>query len=170
MMMISVIFHFNLPVKIVRPFNTFGPRQSARAIIPTIISQLISGKKELYIGNLSPTRDLTYVKDTVKGFYEIAKSSKLFGEVINIGINKEISIEQLVNLIGELIGAEFKIVNDNARVRPQKSEVERLICNNSKILNMTDWKPEYDFRKGLTETIEWFKNNMKYYKSGIYNV
>ena len=161
---------FDLPVKIVRPFNTYGPRQSARAIIPTIISQLLFGEKELHLGNLTPTRDLTFVKDTAKGFYEIAKSSQLLGEATNIGMNKEISIGLLVNLIAELIGSEFNIIPDEVRVRPSKSEVERLMCDNTKILNMSQWKPDYALKKGLAETIEWIKENMKYYKPEVYNV
>ncbi len=161
---------FGLPVKIVRPFNTYGPRQSARAIIPTIISQLYAGQKTLYLGNLDPTRDLTFVKDTVKGFFEIAKSPKLIGEVTNIGMNKEISIGRLVDLIIELVGFDVKISSDNIRVRPQNSEVNRLMCDNKKLLAMSKWVPEYDLKRGLIETIEWIKENMKYYKPEEYNV
>jgi len=161
---------FDLPVKIVRPFNTYGPRQSARAIIPTIIIQLLSGKKELQIGNLTPTRDLTYVNDTIRGFYEIAKSSQLIGEVTNIGMNEEISINDLLYYIGELMGCEINTILDEARVRPIKSEVNRLICDNTKILNMTKWKPGYELKEGLRETIKWIEQNQNFYKPEVYNV
>ncbi|HPG38218.1 MAG TPA: NAD-dependent 4,6-dehydratase LegB [bacterium] len=161
---------FNLPVKIVRPFNTYGPRQSARAIIPTVISQILEGNREIKLGNLAPTRDLTFVKDTVKGFYEISLSTKLFGEITNIGMNNEISIGDLVQLIAKLMDVEIKVLADTQRVRPGKSEVERLYCDNSKILNNTNWKPDYNLKKGLLETIPWIKDNLSYYKSEIYNV
>lgn len=161
---------FGLPVKIVRPFNTYGPRQSARAIIPTVISQLLAGIKEVKLGNLSPTRDLTFVKDTAKGFYEIAKSDKLTGRATNIGMNTEIEIGALAQLIGDLIGCDFEIISDPQRVRPEKSEVERLLCDNSKIRKYTNWKPDYDLKKGLEETIDWIKKNMNKYKTKIYNV
>lgn len=161
---------FNLPVKIVRPFNTYGPRQSARAIIPTVISQLLAGKKILNLGNLTPTRDLTFVKDTVRGFYEIAKSDILIGEATNIGMNSEIKISELVKLIGDLIGDEFEVISEQQRVRPDKSEVERLFCDNSKIIKNTDWKPNYNLKRGLIETIEWMKSNISNFKTNIYNV
>jgi len=167
---ISFYRSFNLPIKIVRPFNTFGPRQSARAIIPTVISQILSGKEKLSIGNMTPTRDLTFVKDTCKGFIEIFNSTKLFGEITNIGMNQEISIKDLVKKIGSLANAEINIETDANRVRPDDSEVERLVCNNNKLMNNTDWKPEYDLGKGLLETIDWIKNNMDNYKPDIYNV
>ena len=167
---ISFYRSFNLPIKIVRPFNTFGPRQSARAIIPTVISQILSGKEKLSIGNMTPTRDLTFVKDTFKGFFEIFNSTKLFGEITNIGMNQEISIKDLVKKIGSLANAEINIETDANRVRPDDSEVERLVCNNNKLMNNTDWKPEYDLGKGLLETIDWIKNNMDNYKPDIYNV
>jgi len=161
---------FNLPVKIVRPFNTYGPRQSARAIIPTIIAQILNGQTTITLGNLSPTRDLTFVKDTVNGFIEIAKSNELFGEITNIGMNDEISIGNLAKLIAQLMGADIEIISAQERVRPEKSEVERLCCNNSKLLKHTDWTPRYDLRKGLSETIKWMKSNMNYYKPKIYNI
>jgi NAD dependent epimerase/dehydratase len=161
---------FNLSVKIVRPFNTYGPRQSARAIIPTVISQLLAGKREIKLGNLTPTRDLTFVKDTAKGFYEIAKSDNLIGEATNIGMNNEIQILELVKLIGEMIGCEFEIFSDEKRIRPGKSEVERLFCENSKIITNTNWKPEYNLKLGLKETIDWVKINMNQFKTDIYNV
>ena len=161
---------FELPVKIVRPFNVYGPRQSARAIIPTVITQILSGRKTLKFGNLHPTRDLTFVKDTTSGFHEIFKSDKLFGEITNIGMNEEISIENLVKLIIELIGKKVKIKTDSQRLRPEKSEVERLYCDNSKILQNTSWQPKYTLKTGLIETIEWIKNNLYNFKPGIYNV
>ncbi|MBU1196090.1 MAG: GDP-mannose 4,6-dehydratase [Proteobacteria bacterium] len=154
---ISYYRSFDLPVKIVRPFNTYGPRQSARAIIPTVIAQCLSGNKEIKLGNLSPTRDLTFVKDTCRGFLEIFKADQLFGEATNIGMNSEISMGGLVNLIAEIMKMEIVIKTETDRVRPQKSEVDRLYCDNSKILEHTAWSPEYNLRNGLTETIEWFK-------------
>lgn len=167
---ISYYKSFKLPVKIVRPFNTYGPRQSARAIIPTIISQILSGKNEIQIGNLYPTRDLTYVRDTVKGFIAISESPELVGEITNIGMKTEISIGELAKTIMELTGADIPIKSDNNRIRPDGSEVTRLVCDNSKIIKKTDWNPEYNLRKGLKETIEWIKNNISEYKPEIYNV
>lgn len=167
---ISFYRSFNLPVKIVRPFNTYGPRQSARAIIPTVISQILAGKEKLSIGNLTPTRDLTFVKDTCKGFLEIYKSNQLFGEVTNIGMEQEISVKDLVQKIGSLTNAELIIETDTDRVRPDNSEVERLLCNNTKLIQNTEWQPDYDLDKGLTETIDWLKINMDNYKPDIYNV
>lgn len=169
-MSISYFRSFDLPVKIVRPFNTYGPRQSARAIIPTVISQILSGQKVLKLGNTAPTRDLTFVKDTANGFIEISKSSKLNGEITNIGMNEEISVGDLSNMIAEIIGKKIIIQSDEQRVRPTKSEVERLVCNNEKIINNTSWKAQYDLRSGLKETIEWFMQNMNSYKVDIYNV
>ena len=166
---ISYYRSFNLPVTVVRPFNTYGPRQSDRAIIPTVISQILSDKKELKLGNLHPTRDLTFVKDTAKGFYELAISNSLAGQVINIGMSDEISIGDLVKLIAEIIGADIKIVSDSQRLRGDKSEVERLYCANSKILKETNWKPDYNLRSGLKETIDWIKENLDIYKPDIYN-
>lgn len=167
---ISYYKSFDLPVKIVRPFNTYGPRQSARAIIPTVISQILSGKTELNLGNLTPTRDLTFVKDTANGFLQIALAEGLFGEITNIGMSEEITIGDLVKLIAKLIGTEVEIRSDEQRIRPDKSEVERLFCNNSKILANTQWTPAYTLESGLTETIEWIKNNLSYFKTDIYNV
>jgi dTDP-glucose 4,6-dehydratase len=167
---ISFYRSFNLPVKIVRPFNTYGPRQSARAIIPTVISQLLSGKGKLSLGNLSPTRDLTYVKDTSKGFLEIFNSDKLFGEVTNIGMGKEINVGELVKKISSLISFKANIIEDTLRVRPENSEVERLLCDNNKLITNTNWKPDYDLNKGISETIEWLKNHIDLYKPDIYNV
>jgi NAD dependent epimerase/dehydratase len=167
---ISYYNSFDTPVKIVRPFNTYGPRQSARAIIPTVISQILNGEKILKLGNISPTRDLTFVKDTANGFYEIANAEGLFGEFTNIGMNEEITIGNLVQLIAELIGTKVEIVSDEQRVRPGKSEVERLFCDNTKIKANTLWTPNYTLISGLTETIEWIGNNLSYFKSNIYNV
>src|ERR1035437_369413 len=147
---ISYYNSFNLPVKIVRPFNTYGPRQSARAIIPTVISQILNGQTTLKLGNLNPTRDLTFVKDTVNGFYEIARSEGLFGEITNIGMSEEITIGNLVKLIAELIGSKVEILSDEQRIRPDKSEVERLFCNNTKIKANTTWNPNYNLKSGLT--------------------
>jgi NAD dependent epimerase/dehydratase len=167
---ISYFRSFNLPVKIVRPFNTYGPRQSARAVIPTIITQLLQGNKNIKLGNISPTRDLTFVKDTANGFIEISKSDKLNGAITNIGMNEEISVGDLVQLIAKLMGKTINIETDEQRIRPDASEVERLFCNNDKILKDTKWKPSYTLTKGLTETTEWFKNNHNIYKADIYNV
>ena len=161
---------FGLPVKLARPFNTFGPRQSARAIIPTIISQLLSGKKELKLGNLSPTRSFTYVKDTVEGILAVAKSDQLIGEATNIGTNDEVSIGDLVKLIVRLTKKKVSIHQDQNRVRPANSEVERLACDNRKISEATGWKPKYDLEKGLLETIDFIKTNAHFYKPEIYNV
>ena len=161
---------FGLPVKVVRPFNTYGPRQSARAIIPTIITQILNGQTSLRLGNLTPTRDLIFVKDTAHGFVAIAESDKLFGEITNIGMNDEISIGDLARVILELMKSDIKIISDDQRIRRDKSEVERLRCDNTKILKFTNWKPQYDLKCGLLETIEWLKSNIDYYKSEIYNV
>jgi len=167
---ISYYRSFGLPVKIVRPFNTYGPRQSARAIIPTVINQILDGKTVLELGNLNPTRDLTFVKDTVKGFIEILKCDELIGKATNIGMNQEISIRNLINLITRLMGAEVTIKSDEQRVRPSNSEVERLWCNNSQIITKTNWQPKYTLETGLQETIEWIKCNKNIYKADIYNV
>jgi NAD dependent epimerase/dehydratase len=167
---LSYFRSFNLPVKVVRPFNTYGPRQSARAFIPTVMSQVLSGNEEIKLGNLSPTRDLTFVKDTSSGFLEIAKSELSIGEVTNIGMNEEISMGDLIKLIGDVIGSNISVVGDKQRVRPEKSEVERLFCDNSKILRNTNWKPQYDLEKGIRETVEWLKQNIHHYKPEIYNV
>lgn len=169
-MALSFFRSFKVPVKIVRPFNTYGPRQSARAIIPTVISQILSGKKYIKLGNLSPTRDLTFVKDTVMGFIDIAKSDTLFGRVTNIGMNNEISVIKLAKLIAKLLNAEIEIIQDDERVRAEKSEVERLRCDNTNLKQNTSWEPAYNLESGLKETIEWFKDNLQFYKSDIYNI
>ena len=163
---------FNMPITIVRPFNTYGPRQSSRAVIPTIITQLLNGETEIKLGALTPTRDFNYVKDTVKGFIEIAKSENTIGEEINIATCSEISIEELALEIINQINPKAKIVCDEERLRPDKSEVNRLLGCNKKIKNLTNWNPEYSFKEGIKETIEWFKNEevLKKYKSDIYNI
>ena len=161
---------FNLPVAIVRPFNTFGPRQSARAVIPTIITQLLAGKTEIKLGSLTPTRDFNYVKDTVAGFLEIAESDRTIGEEINIATQKEISIGELAEEIIRQINPDARIVCDEQRLRPGKSEVSRLLGDNQKILNITDWKPRYSLGEGIKETIAWMKDNLDRYKVDIYNL
>ena len=161
---------FNLPVTIVRPFNTYGPRQSARAVIPTIITQLLSGKEEIKLGSLTPTRDFNYVKDTVNGFIEIYRSDKTIGEEINIATQQEISIGELANELICQINPSARIICDEQRLRPEKSEVNRLLGSNQKILCLTDWKPQYSFSQGISETIDFLKHNMDRYKADIYNV
>jgi len=163
---------FGLPVTIVRPFNTYGPRQSARAVIPAIIIQLLNGNNEIKLGNLTPTRDFVFVKDTVNGFIEIAKSEKTIGREINIATQSEISIGRLAQLIIDIINPEAKIVQDQKRFRPEKSEVQRLIGSNKKLKELTNWKQDYSLEEGLRETIQWFSNkeNLKQYKAGVYNV
>ncbi|MDY4070164.1 MAG: NAD-dependent 4,6-dehydratase LegB [Lachnospiraceae bacterium] len=161
---------FELPVTIVRPFNTYGPRQSARAVIPTIISQLLAGKEEIRLGSLTPTRDFNFVKDTANGFYEIARSDRTIGEEINIATQQEISIGDLANELIRQINPNAKIVCETQRTRPEKSEVNRLLGCNEKIKRLTDWRPQYTFEQGLAETIEWIRNNMGSYKTDIYNV
>ena len=161
---------FELPVSIVRPFNTYGPRQSARAVIPTVISQLLAGKEEIKLGSLTPTRDFNFVKDTVNGFYEIAKSENTIGEEINIATKQEISIGELAKEIISQINPKAKIVCDEMRLRPEKSEVNRLLGDNAKIQRLTDWKPQYTFEEGISETIAWIRDNLDRYKTDIYNV
>jgi NAD dependent epimerase/dehydratase len=163
---------FNLPVTIVRPFNTFGPRQSARAVIPTIIAQLLNGKGEIKLGALHPTRDLVFVKDTVNGFVEIAKSDSLIGQEVNIATNSEITVGDLAQNLINIINPKAKIVSDDIRLRPEKSEVERLFGSNEKILQHTNWRQKYSLEDGLKETIEWFRDskNLRLYKADIYNV
>lgn len=161
---------FNLPIATIRPFNTYGPRQSARAVIPTIISQILAGKREIKLGSLTPTRDFNYVKDTAEAFIKIAESDKTIGEVINAGSNYEITIGDTVKKIIKLIGHDVKILCDEERIRPEKSEVNRLWADNTKIKNLTEWTPKYSIDEGLAETIQWIKNNMQYFKTDIYNV
>ena len=167
---ISYYRSFGTPVKIARPFNTYGPRQSARAIIPSIIIQILSGTENIKLGNKSPSRDLTYVKDTVKGFIAIAANDDFNGQAVNIGSGTEITIADLVDKITELMESDCRVSSDNLRIRPSMSEVERLCCDNSLLLSSTKWKPEYNLDKGLLETIKWLKANIMQYKTGIYNV
>ena len=161
---------FNLPVTIVRPFNTYGPRQSARAVIPTIITQLLSGKTEIKLGSLTPTRDFNYVKDTVNGFIAISEADNVIGEEINIATQKEISIGELANEIIAQINPSAKIVCEEERLRPEKSEVNRLLGSNAKITRLTDWRPQYSLKEGIAETIAWMKDNLDSYKTDIYNI
>jgi dTDP-glucose 4,6-dehydratase len=161
---------FGLPVKIVRPFNTFGPRQSARAIIPATIAQILSGNRCIRAGNLAPTRDFTYVLDTVEGFVRIANSDRLVGEVTNIGCNQEISVGDLATLIAALMGKEVELEVTPERVRDPKSEVLRLRCDNQKLVDHTAWQPQHSLKDGLIETIEWVRNNAALYKPSLYNV
>jgi dTDP-glucose 4,6-dehydratase len=171
-------FHssFGVPIIICRPFNTYGPRQSARAIIPTVITQILSGKKKIQLGSLTPTRDFNYVKDTVSGFIQILNSDNGHGEVVNIGSNYEVSIGDTVNLIADILGLKIEVATDAQRIRPVESEVERLWADNTKAKKMFGWSPRYGglegLREGLTETIDWFSNqeNLSRYKSNLYNV
>jgi dTDP-glucose 4,6-dehydratase len=161
---------FGTPVSIVRPFNTYGPRQSARAVIPTIITQLLAGKDELRLGSLTPTRDFNYVKDTVQGFIEISKSDKTVGEEINIATQQEISIGQLAEELIRQINPKARIICDEDRLRPEKSEVNRLLGSNEKIKRLTNWTPRYTLEQGLKETIDFFRNNLNKFKTDIYNI
>lgn len=161
---------FDLPVSIVRPFNTYGPRQSARAVIPTIITQLLCGNKEIKLGSLLPTRDFNYVKDTVNGFVEIYRSNKTIGEEINIATQQEISIGELAKELIEQINPMAHIVCDEQRLRPEKSEVNRLLGSNKKIMDLTNWKPQYTFKRGVEETIDFLRENIDKYKTDIYNL
>jgi len=163
---------FDLPLVIARPFNTYGPRQSARAVIPTIITQIASGKRQIKLGDLRPTRDMNYVEDTCRGMIALAECEKAIGETVNIGSNFEISIKDLVNLIKEIMQLNIEIVTDKKRLRPENSEVFRLWCDNTKINELTDFIPKYSIREGLKKTVDWFINpeNLKKYKTSIYNV
>ncbi len=160
---------FGLPIKIVRPFNIYGPRQSARAIIPTISIQILNGIEKIKLGNLNAKRDLTFVKDTVQGFIEIAKNEKFNGESINIGMQEEISVKDLVNKISKIANKKVEVEIDNQRVRPDKSEVDRLLCDNSKLIKNSNWKPIYNIDTGLKETINWIDQNKNLFKHNIYN-
>ncbi len=163
---------FELPLTIARPFNTYGPRQSARAVIPTIITQIVSGKKQIKLGDLTPTRDLSYVEDICRGFIALAECEKAIGETVNIGSNFEISIGDVVDNIREIMNSDVEVATDNARLRPEKSEVFRLWCDNTKICNLTGFTPKYTIQEGLKKTIAWFTNpdNLRKYKTDIYNV
>lgn len=172
--MVALSFYnaFDLPVTVARPFNTYGPRQSARAVIPTIISQILSGMKELKLGDLRPTRDFNYVLDTCNGFLKLAESNKTIGKEINISSNYEVSIGDTVIMIKELMDSDITIINDSERLRPENSEVFRLWGDNSLISELTGFKPQYSLKEGMLETINWFKkgSNIKKYKSDIYNL
>lgn len=161
---------FELPVTIVRPFNTYGPRQSARAVIPTIITQLLSGCKEIKLGSLTPTRDFNYVKDTVNGFIAMYESEQTIGQEINIATQREISIGELASELIRQINSCARIVCEEQRRRPVNSEVNRLLGSNEKIKKLTKWQPQYTFEEGLAETITFFKNNLDKYKTDIYNI
>ena len=163
---------FNTPVTIVRPFNTYGPRQSARAVIPTVITQLLSGTEEIKLGSLHPTRDFNYVKDTVAGFIAIAASPNTIGEEINVASQQEISVGELAQVMIDEINPSARIISDDIRLRPEKSEVERLLGSNEKILRLTGWHPKINLKQGIRETIVWFKNaeNLRRYKWDHYNV
>lgn len=171
-MAMSFYNSFNLPLTIARPFNTYGPRQSARAVIPTIISQIASGQKKIQLGDTIPTRDFNYVIDTCRGFLALLECDDAIGETVNIGSNYEISVGDTLELIRELMNSDVEFVTDNQRLRPEKSEVFRLWCDNSKIHSLTGFDPTYSLRDGLKETIEWFTQtaNLAKYKSDIYNV
>ncbi len=171
-MAMSYFNAFDLPLTIARPFNTYGPRQSARAVIPTIIAQIASGCKQIELGDVMPTRDFNYVEDTCRGFLELARCENAMGEVVNIGSNYEISIADTLHLIRELMGSQVEFVLDEQRMRPEKSEVNRLWCDNTKIRDLTGFEPKFSITQGLQKTIEWFTaaNNLAKYKANIYNV
>jgi len=171
-MAMSFYNSFDLPLTIARPFNTYGPRQSARAVIPTIITQIASGKKQIQLGDTTPTRDFNYVADTCRGFLELARCNEAVGETVNIGSNYEISVGDTLNLIRELMGSEVEFLTDQQRIRPGKSEVFRLWCDNTKIHGLTGFQPQYDIRQGLQKTIDWLllPENLAKYKADIYNV
>jgi nucleoside-diphosphate-sugar epimerase len=161
---------FDLPVSIIRPFNTFGPRQSARAVIPTIITQALSDAETIRLGSLSPVRDLNYVKDTVEGFLAVAASEKTIGKVTNVGRGEGISIGDLAQKIVSICGSSAGIETDSQRVRPEKSEVFELVCDNNRAQDLLGWQPRYTLDEGLEETVEWIRSRLHHYKSGIYNV
>jgi dTDP-glucose 4,6-dehydratase len=174
---IALSFHaaFETPVTVVRPFNTYGPRQSSRAVIPTIITQIANGRRELQLGALHPTRDFNFVADTVTGFIAALKSERAVGEVINLGSNYEISIGETARAISEVMGVEIKVLTDERRLRPEKSEVNRLWASNAKAAELLDWRPAYGglegFHRGLRETVEWFsfRDNLRMYRADVYN-
>ncbi|WP_445366947.1 NAD-dependent 4,6-dehydratase LegB [Methylomonas sp. BW4-1] len=171
-MAMSFFNAFNLPVTIARPFNTYGPRQSARAVIPTIITQIAAGKKRIQLGDVSPTRDFNYVEDTCRGFIALAESAQAIGETVNIGSNFEISVGETLNLIKSIMASDVEFLVDEQRLRPEKSEVNRLWCDNSKIKQLTGFAPQVTLEEGLRRTVAWFTepDNLKRYKADIYNV
>ena len=168
----SFFYSFDMPVTIVRPFNTYGPRQSARAVIPTIISQIAAGKKQIMLGDLTPTRDFNFVTDTCRGFLAVAKSEQAIGETVNIGTGVDVSIGEVLNIIKQLMNSEVEFVCDPQRLRPEKSEVQRLCCNNEKIQRMTDFQPQVTLQEGLQKTIDWFidSRNLAKYSATKYTI
>lgn len=168
----SFFYTFGMPLTVVRPFNTYGPRQSARAVIPTIITQILAGKRSIRLGSLHPTRDFNYVEDTCRGFIGLAECEDAIGRTINIGSNREISVGDLVDLIKEIMQADIMIETDDERKRPAQSEVERLWCDNTRIRELTGFEPQISLREGLARTVEWLKqpDNFRKYKANIYNV
>ena len=171
-MAMSFFNAFDLPLTIARPFNTYGPRQSARAVIPTIISQIAAGKRQIHLGDVTPTRDFNYVTDTCRGFLALARCDRAVGETVNIGSNTEISVGDTLHLIRELMGSDVEFISENQRLRPGRSEVFRLWCDNSKIRDLTGFEPRVAIREGLTATIEWLTRpeNLARYKADLYNV
>ena len=171
---IAMSFHnsFDIPLTIARPFNTYGPRQSARAVIPTIISQIASGQKKIQLGDTSPTRDFNYVLDTCRGFTDLVVCDAAIGETVNIGSNSEISVQDTLNIIRDIMHSDVEFVVDEKRQRPAKSEVFRLWCDNKKINSLTGFKPEFSIEQGLRKTVDWFSKaeNLAKYKADIYNV
>jgi len=167
---LSYFSSFKLPIKIVRPFNTYGPRQSSRAIIPTIINQCLSNNKKIKIGNIKPTRDFTYVDDTCNAFLEILKNESFFGEIVNVGSNNEISVKEILNKILKILKVNKQIIIESNRKRPKTSEVYQLVCDNNKLLSTTKWRPKIKIEQGLTKTIKWFKKINDTSKSNIYNI
>ncbi|MBZ0165171.1 MAG: NAD-dependent 4,6-dehydratase LegB [Candidatus Omnitrophica bacterium] len=161
---------FDLPVTVLRPFNTFGPRQSARAVIPTVLAQVHAGRKTIKMGNLDVTRDFNYVDNTVDSFLAVAQSAKTNGEVINSGSGVETSLQEMVETVREITGAKFRVQTDKKRLRPAKSEVERLVCSAQKLKNLTGWTPTVDFKSGMRKTAQWIEKNMTSYKPDVYNV
>ncbi len=168
----SFFYSFDMPVTIVRPFNTYGPRQSARAVIPTIISQIAAGKKQIMLGDLTPTRDFNFVTDTCRGFLAVAKSEQAIGETVNIGTGVDVSIGEVLNIIKQLMNSEVEFVCDPQRLRPEKSEVQRLCCNNEKIQRMSDFQPQVTLQEGLQKTIDWFidSRNLAKYSATKYTI
>jgi len=166
----SYYMSFDLPVATLRPFNTFGPRQSARAVIPTIIAQMLSGKSKLELGSIAPVRDFSYVTDTAKAFIKVAESRDTVGTVVNSGTGEGYTIGEVAHKIKEITQSKAEIVTDEKRIRPEKSEVMQLICSNKKILKLADWKPENTFEEGLSETVEYMKENLARYKPNVYNI
>lgn len=166
----SYFLSFKLPVSTIRPFNCYGPRQSARAIIPTILTQFLAGKTELKLGSLKPVRDFTYVEDTVDGFLKVAQSKAAIGQVINVGAGKGVTIGELVEIAARVCGSQYRVREERARVRPEASEVQRLICDNRKARKLLGWKPRVTLRQGLTQVRDFLKENMDRYKTDRYNV